>query len=118
MRRLHQDRHNLGQSLIFALGEYAGGKLWTQACGAQSIHCRPTILESADFHATMPFRGRRYCVIAFTSGRAPRFTEEDRCTLQSAGFPVPTQDELDAGPQYQRRELQTEQQKVSEKYAV
>jgi len=112
MRRLHQDKHNWGQSLIFALGDYAGGGLWIQGQGEVNIHHCPAVLESTDFHATMPFCGRRYCVVAYTSARAAHFTEEERCTLQKAGFPVPTCVELRTGTQYQRVVMETESQKV------
>jgi len=61
----HVDRHNLGDSLIIALGDFTGGHFDVEG-QPFDVHHQPLLFNGAlSVHATAPFQGTRYSIVLY-----------------------------------------------------
>ena len=102
----HADVHNYldEPSLLVALSDFRGGELWVQstdgdhelAVGGKNLKGRlidlqrgPAFFDAHRLHATMPWRGRRMVLVAFTVRNPEKLQEEHVRFLESVGFRPP-----------------------------
>ena len=70
--KLHVDRNNLGPSMMIVVGEnLSGGELWYNG-GRVPTAERLVEFDGNKPHMTLPYRGRRFSIVMFTSGDARR----------------------------------------------
>ena len=84
--RKHVDGNNLGPSAIIALGEHAGGELWTENKGVLDARGVWRYFNGTKLHETQPFEGTRISVIAFTHNACDELTEGLATDLKELGF--------------------------------
>ena len=63
--KLHVDRGNLGPSVIFAVGEFTGGKLFIEGKGERVIKNKMYKFDGNTPHKAMPHTVRRYSIVFF-----------------------------------------------------
>lgn len=88
---LHQDRNNLGPSLILGLGPYSGGQLWTSDRGLLNVKHEWTEFDGRLPHAALPFDGQtRYTLIFWCCNDAHLLPRSQRRHAERLGFCFPT----------------------------
>eukprot|EP01051_Picozoa_sp_SAG22_P012143 SAG22_NODE_1237_length_5050_cov_1.625404_4_plen_236_part_00 len=89
---LHVDRCNYGPCWIIGLGDYTGGRLWTEELGAVDVKGRPVAFDGNLPHCTLPFEGgRRYTLVYWTHSMVDMLQPVDRAFLAAElGFVMPT----------------------------
>ena len=102
----HADAHNFRDepNLLVALSDFRGGELWVQSpegermlsVGGKSLSGRlidlqrgPAYFDPHRVHATMPWRGRRLILVAFTIRNPEKLKREHLEFLESVGFRPP-----------------------------
>ncbi|CAE7806594.1 RE1, partial [Symbiodinium necroappetens] len=106
--KCHKDSHNLAGSLnwVTSVGSYTGGELWVE-CSSDCppadavyrmvngkntpgflVNTRNQVLSFRPdcFHETMPFKGTRYSIVAYTTRSLPNAPSSARRRLQRLGF--------------------------------
>ena len=90
---LHRDRNNIGDSAIFAVGDFDGGELYVEGNGVLDLQIsKDAIIIPFDaWHGTLGFTGRRYSIVAYTANELKTLpaTCKVRGDLQRAGFSLP-----------------------------
>jgi hypothetical protein len=85
----HRDRLNVGDSLLFAFGDYTGGALVVEG---REIDARtPYVFDAhANTHWVAPFEGTRYSVVLFPLGHTPTDfpTGEAQCPPSASSTPT------------------------------
>lgn len=62
----HRDKKNIGDSVIFTVGDFKGGRLGTEI-GSLNIYRNPIMFNGSEIeHWTEDYQGDRYCVIYYT----------------------------------------------------
>ena len=91
--RDHEDRNNLGLSLIVGLGRYEGGDLeilldsnWSKL----NIKGKYLLFDGSVTHRTADFQGERYSLVLFTHKCVQRAQEAQLQTLRHLGFRLHT----------------------------
>ncbi|CAE7711939.1 unnamed protein product [Symbiodinium sp. CCMP2592] len=102
----HKDSHNLEghPNLIVPLSRFRGGEVWIETTGGsvplqwkgRTVHGElldvsrgACVLEHHRLHATMPWRGRRCVLVAFTVRDLWKLSENQRESLEALGFNLP-----------------------------
>jgi len=90
---LHRDRNNIGNSAIFAVGDFDGGELYVEGNGVLDLQISTDaiIIPFDAWHGTLGFTGRRYSIVAYTANELKTLPakSELRGDLQQAGFSLP-----------------------------
>ena len=90
--QLHRDKNNVGLSLICLFGNFDGGELLSGE-GQVWLSCPGDVLcfDGTQPHASSPYTGRRYSIVAFQHESAARLSSHDRAYLSSLCFPLPAE---------------------------
>jgi hypothetical protein len=88
---LHVDSENAGPSVILALGDFTGGRLWTMERPTELLDARGrgVLFDGNLPHMTEPSQGERYTIVFFTMRdrtRAP-LSPDDDAVYRDLGFP-------------------------------
>ena len=62
----HKDKHNVGNSIIIALGNFSGGNLKINN-DEYNINGRPLLFDGSNTHETTDFEGTRYSLVFFNN---------------------------------------------------
>jgi hypothetical protein len=68
----HQDRHNIGDSLLVGFGDYTGGELKVHTenhplSGLHDIKFKPLVMNFTEHtHSVLPFTGNRFSLVFYT----------------------------------------------------
>ena len=85
--RLHTDKNNIGHSVIFLMGHFAGG---TFHVDNETLSLTETgrclIIDGTRPHYSDPFQGTRYSVVAFYHGSTPFLPPLELERLRKLGF--------------------------------
>ena len=82
---VHVDKPNIGLSCTFSIGSFSGGELWLDGEVIDTF-ANPMIFDGKIQHATMPFKGHRIAVVAFTHGLAYQLSDAEFSCLGQMGF--------------------------------
>ena len=98
----HEDRNNLGLSLIVGLGRYEGGELeilldskWSKV----NIRGRYVLFDGSITHRTADFEGDRHSLVLFTHKCVQRAQEAQLLALRQLGFRLAKPDEHCSSPE-------------------
>lgn len=95
---LHVDKGNCGPSLIIAVGNHTGGKLWQYPGTELKVKNRLVECDGRLPHITLPFEGERYSVVYFNmKGSRPPAPESHQRILKKCGFAKPPRKHTDNG---------------------
>jgi len=110
--RLHRDGNNVGPSLIKAFGDFTGGQLnyfpdddrsqkleeLETTAGAKSVKINVSnglaMFDGKRGHWVDDFEGERYTLVFFTCPRFEKMSDDTRVLLESACFPLPSEEKV------------------------
>jgi len=91
---LHID-NNIGPSLTMSVGGFTGGHLYVHNKGLLTTKERLVRFNGQNPHIVLPYQGKRYSFVFFTNVSFLKLSQEKKDQLQSIGFPIPKENELD-----------------------
>jgi len=90
---LHVDC-NVGASLTMSIGNFEGGGLYINNRGCVNTENRLVLFNGQEPHMAIPYEGKRYSFVFFTSVSYLTLPLEKRERLASFGYPLPNETEL------------------------
>ena len=85
----HRDEKNLGDSVIFSVGNYSGGQFVLDKVGSFDIRDKMLWFNGLTKHRSTDFEGDRWSVVAFTSPATRCCDLRQRDELRALGFRLP-----------------------------
>jgi hypothetical protein len=107
--RRHRDASNVGPSILAALGEFKGGRLYYFPNDDKSLDLEDipksdmvtldtrkhmVLFDGRRAHQVEPFSGERYSLVWFTCPRSDRADAKALAEMQQCGFQVPTKKQI------------------------
>jgi len=90
---LHVDC-NIGPSLIMSIGNFKGGELYINNRGCVNTEKKLVLFNGQEPHMALPYEGKRYSFVFFTSVSYLTLPREKRERLASFGYPLPNETEF------------------------
>ena len=91
---LHVD-NNVGPSLTMSVGDFTGGRLYVHNKGSLTTKERLVRFNGQNPHIVLPYQGKRYSFVFFTNVSFLKLSQEKKDQLESIGYPIPKENELD-----------------------
>ena len=91
---LHID-NNIGPSLTMSVGDFTGGRLYVHHKGLLTTKERLVRFNGQNPHIVLPYQGKRYSFVFFTNVSFLKLSQEKKDQLESIGYPIPNEKELD-----------------------
>ena len=91
---LHVD-NNVGPSLTMSVGDFTGGRLYVHNKGSLRTKERLVRFNGQNPHIVLPYQGKRYSFVFFTNVSFLKLSQEKKDQLESIGYPIPKENELD-----------------------
>ena len=98
---LHIDG-NVGPSLTLSVGDFEGGQLYINNRGCVDTHNKLVLFNGQEPHMALPYTGKRYSFVFFTSISYLSLPEQKRARLAEFGYPLPNEGELDYFKEYSK----------------